>query len=139
MKNLTLVVAVAALLLATASFVLGGPGQALGQFQAKPYPMPQPCNRILWDFDSGWVSINKGSGLSLTHNLGGEPGDYFVNIVGWDDADMGIHHGDYGSDGTIEKMFGLYWSKLTASSIYLWREGNDKRWDQVRVRILKNQ
>ena len=79
--TITLTVAIAALLLATASFILSGSDRALAQhYQAKPYPMPRPCNRIMWNCDSGWADIAPGQIIRLTHNLGGDWGEYFVYV-----------------------------------------------------------
>jgi hypothetical protein len=113
--------------------------------QMKPYIVPQPANKILWDYDSGWIEISEGQTIILNHNLGGDPGEYLVILsgksqIGW------IHQVNYGSDMDNGEEVGCMWYCLDSMDISVFRCPGDytgvplsERWHYVRVRILKNQ
>lgn len=104
---------------------------------------PWPTNKIVWDYDSGWVETSTANYLSFNHALGGDHHEYFVYITGKNNNGYGIHQRDYGrslgNNGTNQTYLGLYWSNLTSSEILIWRGQQDDVWGFVRVRILKNQ
>jgi|GEM_PF-4695393 len=94
------------------------------------YGFPRP------DYDSGWVAVSKSSTVTLTHNIGGNPDDYVVDLIHKsNDADVGrnnIGHGGLyqGGDWT-----GTWWGDLTSSTIKVTRNLNDNWADSIRVRI----
>jgi hypothetical protein len=137
-NKIAISLALAALVLAGAAFVFNGPEVAHAQVKATPYPKPQPTNRILWDFDSGWMKIKKGEKKILNHNLGGDQGDYFVFLTG--KCSTGIHNALYG--GCNGNNHGCQWQDLSGTQITVHRRPNDDvyfPWEQIRIRILKNQ
>ncbi len=100
-----------------------------------------------FDYEPDWFSISAGGEVTLTHNLGGEPSKYIVFLYGRNS--YGIHQMNYGtvSFGLTDKWAGCAWYKLTSSTITIRRAADDddsliptsKRWNEVKVRILKNQ
>jgi len=89
------------------------------------------------DYDSGWVNINKGEFKELTHNLGGDPDNYFVDLS-FKSPTYKIHNIYYGqlhhpSLGSL----GLDYRKLDNNSIEVWRGTNDGVTTQFRIRIWK--
>jgi hypothetical protein len=95
-------------------------------------------------WDSGWVSLTPGgAATTLTHSLGGDTGDYVVDMQ-YRNAGSGVnqrYHGgaDFGAKafaGTQEDdRVGLYWRSLTNSTITLFRRDDDSYADDVRLRI----
>jgi len=98
-------------------------------------------------YDSGWVTVNAGNYLTLTHNL--NTTEVFVYVVGrlGPPDDHIIHHLHYGGwgyylyDGTghvyASREEGLTWTGLTNTTIGLVRSSGDTDWQQVRVMIWK--
>ena len=99
--------------------------------QAARAPFPTP------DFDSDWVDVQTGSSITITHGLGGDPGNYVVDMTFKDQYwGSGVHQNSYGGDvrpGDVGK--GMYWEDITATSIKVVRMSQDVRCQQVRVRI----
>jgi len=99
------------------------------------------------DYDSGWVTVNAGNYLTLTHNL--NTTEVFVYVVGRlgppdDHIIHQLHYGGYGYylyDGTghvyASRYEGLKWTGLTNTTIGLVRSSGDTDWQQVRVLIWK--
>lgn len=98
-----------------------------------------------FDYDSDWFAIGAGVDKLKTHNLGGDPGKYIVFLYGKNDD--GIHQANYGTAEQATLWVGCMWYKLTSTTITVRRAANDggviipdeKRWNEARVRILKNQ
>ena len=108
--------------------------------QVKMQPNPMPTTRIVWDYDSGWVNIEPGENRTLTHNLGGDPGKYFVYVIGQDLDKWGILQTFYGGNNTADnKMKGLEWYLLNSANINVLRFEDDDFYDEMRIFILKNQ
>jgi len=112
------------------------------------WPIPQPCNRIIWDFDSGWTPLDAGLTKEIVHNCGGDPGEYLVYILLSEVNDgSSVHqaftgHMQYPGVGIV----GGHWHSCTSTSIKIARGSEDDHfpapvihWNYVRVRILKNQ
>ena len=90
-------------------------------------------------YDSGYVSIGQAQTITLTHNLGGDPNDYIVDVHFYDNDGNGRNHNRYGVDITSTGLWaGAYWSRLTSTSIDLFRGGDDITADSIRVRIWVN-
>jgi hypothetical protein len=96
------------------------------------------------NWDSGWVSLTPGAAATtLTHSLGGDAGDYVVDMQ-YRSAGSGINQryysgADFGATafgGTREDdRVGLYWRSLDNSTIALFRRAEDDYAPDVRVRI----
>jgi len=98
------------------------------------------------DYDSGWVSLGAGaSATTLTHNLGGDADDYFVDME-YRSSGSGINRRYYGGVDFGAKAFGgtreddrvgAYWRSLTSSTITLFRRAEDDYAPEVRIRIWR--
>ena len=89
-------------------------------------------------YDSGWVSINQGETKTFTHNLGGNPDNYVVDMTcKSDSASYGVNQLFFGGMYAYDpiKHYGAYWKALTSTSIQVHRYDNDLHCDKVRVRI----
>jgi hypothetical protein len=91
------------------------------------------------DYDSGWVSINQGQTLTLTHDL--ETTDVLVYVTSnRTNGITQIYYGGeiYWSESPAQNNYaGLYWHSLDNTSIAISRYSNDLWWSQVRVMIWK--
>jgi hypothetical protein len=127
-------------------FLLGGlvmTQVVQAQYQKmKPYPMAGPCNRIEWDYDSGWVSIGLTNEILLKHSLGGDPDEYFVYLVG-KAYGVGLHQlligGADWNVGTDTCTQGGWWQECSSDHIRLKGGSGIHHYANARVRILKNQ
>ncbi len=89
---------------------------------------------------SGWVAIDPGQTLSLSHNLGGAAEDYQVQLWFLDlplDQGLGIHNFGYGGIEAEDIHYGVYWQNLTSNGIEVVRGLLDGTADMVRVWIWK--
>jgi hypothetical protein len=116
----------------------------LGQAQQMT-PISMGCNKILWDYDSGWVAINPGEYLIINHNLGGDSSEYFVYFAGSSNGST-THQGNFGfRTGSDSYNKGACWDSCDATKIKVYRNLDDyittsvRQWNYFRVRILKNQ
>jgi len=89
------------------------------------------------DFDSGWVEIAQGGTVTITHNLGGDPENYVLDMTFRDSYfGSGIHQITYGGDvRPDEGSKGVWWEALNATSVKAIRGVNDARCQDVRIRI----
>jgi hypothetical protein len=92
------------------------------------------------NFDSGWVEVPAGGNQVITHNLGGNPEDYMVDMTFKYDGDSGIHNITYGGDarpaaGGNTEWKGAFWEQLTSTTIKVTRYADDVRCEYVRIRI----
>lgn len=90
------------------------------------------------DYDSGWTDIGAGADKIFTHNLGGNPDDYLVDLQAYNPIG-GVHEYYLGSDSSYsfghKDTLGYYWYNLNAASISVKRYNEDFSAVQVRVRI----
>lgn len=87
-------------------------------------------------YDSGWVSISQGGTKTLTHNLGGTPDNYVVDMTfKSDDASYGVNTLFYGGMYAHDNRYGAFWQALDSASIQVVRNSDDLHCDDVRVRI----
>jgi hypothetical protein len=101
---------------------------------------------VKFEYDSTF-SIGVGESKTLTHGLGGDASKYIVIMYGKNS--YGIHQAHYGTEygkwGLTAVWAGCQWYQLNSSTITVIRaDGDDEpsadqRWDQVILRILKNQ
>ena len=96
------------------------------------------------DYDSGWVSIGQGEQKVLTHKLGGNADNYFVDMESkTTSGNYGIHQFNHGGDkwwvigNPNSTYFGVFWLRLNTRSITVIRWNDDIRSDNIRVRIWK--
>ncbi len=88
-------------------------------------------------WDSGWVAIATDTAMAFTHNLGGDPGLYAVDLWFRDTRQpgLGIHHRAYGGMDVGGQRFGVHWQNLTDTGIRVFRHRDDMAAGQVRLRI----
>jgi len=89
------------------------------------------------DYDSGWVNIQPGQLITLTHNLGGDVDDYTVGMKFQDTTPggLGIHQYAFGGLEAGGQYQGAAWQNLTDTAIQVQRFGADATVHQVRVFI----
>lgn len=100
-------------------------------------------------YDSGWVAINPGQTMELTHNLGGSVDNYVVDLRFYGASPTLDNHGYnqimYGGDQLIAPVpegyavddeVGAFWHSLNPTSIKVYRLAQDKAYvTMIRVRI----
>ena len=88
-------------------------------------------------WDSGWTDIATGTATVFTHNLGGDPARYAVDLWQRDTrhGGLGIHHRAYGGMNVAGQRHGVHWQNLTDSSITVIRWPDDVATAQVRLRV----
>jgi hypothetical protein len=101
---------------------------------------PAPYSRVAQDavgWSSGWITVTPNMSATLNHNLGGDPGDYAVELWFMDDEanGHGINTRAYGGLEADGDYYGAYWHHLTSDSIQLARLEDDTFADQVRLRV----
>jgi hypothetical protein len=100
---------------------------------------------IKTSYDTSWVDIDPGQTKTFNHNLYGDESKYIVFVDGKSSSGR-IHQANYGTCYVpLNKWIGCEWFYLTNTQIKVARAaddddvGSDKDWDEVRVRIFKNQ
>ncbi len=97
------------------------------------------------DFDSGWLLILPGDTGPLTHNVGGDPKDYVIDLQFTDDTFRphqmlygGIEFGNKTFGGTVTgHKWGAYWHSLTSTTVNVVRLPQDHLVWFFRGRIFK--
>lgn len=86
---------------------------------------------------SGWVDIATDTATTFTHNLGGNPDDYAVELWFKDTATGGVGINTVGMGGMEAggNFTGAHWQNLTATTIQVVRLTNDTFADQVWVHV----
>ncbi|MBU0491915.1 MAG: hypothetical protein KKA73_13515 [Chloroflexi bacterium] len=94
------------------------------------------------DYDSDWKPLTVGQDRTFSHNLGGDPDDYVVDMrFRSNNPAQGVNQlrygGDrWGTDGADEE--GAFWHSLTATSIKAHRNADDvSAAAEVRIRIWR--
>jgi hypothetical protein len=90
------------------------------------------------NYNSGWINMTAGVTYNLTHNLGGDVNNYFVDISAYDTRnDTTLYHNLYlgmdWADPTTNR--GFYWKNLNSTHISIYRATYDTRAGSLRVRI----
>ena len=90
-------------------------------------------------YDSDWKSIDRD--LKLTHNLGGDPNKYVIDLQ-FKGYVQGIHQCWYGGNTTVGpdgkfNRIGAFWRNLDGTRIQVTREPHDGNIVWIRVRIWK--
>lgn len=103
--------------------------------------------RQLPTYDSGWFTMAPNTTHVFTHNIGGNPDDYRVDMeFKSDNSNWGINQCYYGGTDIHEKspyppgykndQLGAYWQRLNGSTLSVYRLPEDNICaDQVRIRI----
>ncbi|GEM_PF-931305 len=88
-------------------------------------------------WSSGWVDIATDTAVTFTHNLGGDPDDYAVELWFRDTDTGGIGINSFGAGGMEVggNLWGAHWQNLTDATVQVVRRSNDTFADQVRVRV----
>jgi hypothetical protein len=89
------------------------------------------------DYDSGWLDINPGQTLTVSHNLAITATDLTVSLW-FSGTARGIHQFGYGGlavDGP-HKMLGAHWQNLTSNTVQVIRHPDDTDVEQVRVVVV---
>ena len=88
-------------------------------------------------WSSGWVDIATDTATVFTHDLGGDPDGYAVEL--WlrdtDTGGKGINSWGLGGFEAGGNSRGAHWQNLTDTSIEVFRHGDDVFADQVRVNV----
>jgi hypothetical protein len=88
-------------------------------------------------WSSGWVDIATDTATVFTHDLGGDPDDYAVEL--WfrdtDTGGKGVNNWGFGGLEADSNFYGAHWQKLTDTTIEVVRRREDVFADQVRVRV----
>lgn len=121
-----------------ALLILGGSavaGDMAGPLDASPEHAAILQPNSFWS--SGWVDIATGTAQTLTHNLGGNPDDYAVELWLRDTDTGGIGVNSRGAGGLEAggNFFGAHWQRLTDMTIEVVRREDDTFADQVRVNV----
>jgi hypothetical protein len=87
-------------------------------------------------YDSGWLSFSHPENRTLTHNLGGNTDNYFVDLTcRITSGGAGVNNWGLGGDANNTDYYGSWWSNLTNTQITLHRWDDDTDCPQLRVRI----
>lgn len=124
------VLALATLLILAGSAVAGNPDEALSVHASAARQ-----SNAFWS--SGWVNIATNTPTMFTHDLGGDPDDYAVEL--WlrdtDSGGIGINTRGMGGLEAGGNFFGAHWQNLTETTIEVVRRQDDAFADQVRVNV----
>ncbi|NOZ72182.1 MAG: hypothetical protein GXP38_09755, partial [Chloroflexi bacterium] len=94
-------------------------------------------------YDSGWGSIKQDQAVTLFHHIGGDVGNYLVDMQ-YRNSGSGVNQRYYGGTdfgshppgGMSENdRVGAYWRSLNSSSITVYRRPEDIYAEEVRIRI----
>jgi len=106
-------------------------------------------NKLTPAYDSGWVPIAQGQDLALNHNVGGNAGDYIVDVKQWTSFNVGlpllpgISNRFNGTTVYGPYQQGIYWyitssndgTPLEDNIIRVYRDIEDFYAEKIRVRI----
>ena len=110
-------------------------GNMVGPRDAYPENATALQSNSFWS--SGWVDIATDTAQPFTHNLGGNPDDYAVEL--WfgdtDPAGKGINTWGAGGLEAGGSFFGAHWQNLTDTTIEVVRRQDDVFADQVRMNV----
>jgi hypothetical protein len=107
---------------------------------ASPSPsarlVPNSTSAAMPYWTSGWVTITEGTVRAFTHNLGGNPDDYAVELWFKDtDGNLGINRYGYGGIVSGTLRYGAYWQRLTSNTIQVVRQSDDNAADEIRINV----
>ncbi len=109
------------------------------QARIRIWKMPRP------DYDSGWVALTQNQARTLVHGLGGDIGDYLVDMQ-YRSGNSGVNQRYYGGadfgtnpapGANPNDRVGAYWRTLTADTLTVYRRPDDIYAPEVRIRIWR--
>jgi hypothetical protein len=102
----------------------------------RPVPDLSSASISATTWSSGWVTIVTDTSQVFTHNLGGDPDDYAVELRFLDtDGGLGINRRYYGGSEEGGSWYGAHWQNLTTNTIEIYRQPQDTVADRVRIRV----
>jgi hypothetical protein len=115
-------------------------GAARDSLEAEIQPEESVAVAAVGSWNSGWVIIPAGTCETYSHNLGGDPSDYAVELWFLDTDDtfnleMGMNRHGYGGIEAQNQSLGVYWERLAANTIDVCRGADDMTADRVRIRV----
>ena len=86
---------------------------------------------------SGWMDIATGTARPFTHNLGGNPDDYAVELwfLDTDASGIGINRRNYGGLEVNGSWHGAHWQELTANTVKVYCHSDDVVADRIRIQV----
>jgi len=131
-----LVLVVLLLLASSAAASLPEPGLALPD-HTTPNTGASRIAQAASGWSSDWITVTPGTVVTLTHDLGGDPDDYAVELwfMDTDAGGYGINARAYGSLEAGWNYYGATWLNLTSNTIQVARSPDDVFADQVHVRV----
>ena len=122
----------------TALWIVGAALAAPGPVAVPGGALPlRSLGQVERTWSSGWVDIAPGQSVTLTHNYGGDPGLYAVDLWQRDTrpGGLGVHRKAHGTLEMMAQYYGVYWHSLTEDTITVVRAASDMAAHQVLVRI----
>jgi hypothetical protein len=96
-------------------------------------PFPRPA------YDSGWFSLAAGGEEWLSHNIGGDPNDYIIDLQGYSTTSGTLTNRGYGSYvkvvGGTQFHYGFYYDNVDNQELSVKRGLDEVTVQQFRVRI----
>jgi hypothetical protein len=86
------------------------------------------------DFDSEWIPLAIGLN-TIYFPEAIDPTNAIVYVVGKKSLSSPQHQIEFGGEADWPTYSGIYWHNLTESYIRVHRNGNDFRWNYIRIRI----
>jgi hypothetical protein len=122
--------------LALMALLLLGGNTVAGSMVGPPNGYPAALQSTS-SWSSGWVDIATDTARTFTHDLGGDPDDYAVELWLRDTETGGIGINSRGVGGLEAggNFFGAHWQNLTDTTIEVVRRRDDTFADQVRVDV----
>ncbi len=133
---LTSLVAGLGLLLTTIALALvpSAPNADLSSTLAGPLKTDQ--DNTVWN--SGWFTLTPGTVSTLSHNLGGDPRDYVVDVT-YIDANtpgLGINTRAFGGLERSGDYQGVVWQNLTSDAVEIFRYPDDVYADLIYLQVM---
>lgn len=123
-------------LMVVLAFVLSAGSTVSAGYQAAAAPVPALALPASSSWSRGWEPIASGV-TTFTHNLGGDPATYAVDL--WfrdtDPNGLGVTQFSYGGDITGLGNVGIFWRALTATTIDIVRRPDEAVIDEIYLRI----
>jgi hypothetical protein len=126
--------ALAALGLAAGLAAASGPASHPNAVAVSPVNPTEAGPDDSWS--SGWMPITAGSSIVFSHNLGGDPDTYAVELWFRDtNGPFGINRRGYGGLEFNGQWAGAHWQDLTSNTVRVFREPDDGAADEVRISV----
>lgn len=101
-----------------------------------PSPDSPATSAAAREWSSGWVTIPADTCQVFNHNLGISPDNYVVELWFLDtDEGLGMNRANYGGAEFNGDWHGAHWQDLTANTIRVCRQKDDRAADQVHIEV----